>query len=143
MIKQVEIYTDGACSGNPGPGGYAAILVYGNNERVVTGSEAHTTNNRMELRAAIAALTALNQQCRVVLTTDSKYVMKGMSEWIVKWKQNNWKTSEKSLVKNADLWQELDALAAKHIVEWKWVKGHSTHAMNNRVDQLARQAVPR
>lgn len=143
MIKHVEIYTDGACSGNPGPGGYAAILVYGQHEKIVSGSEKHTTNNRMELQAAISALKILNQQCRVLVTTDSKYVMRGMSEWIEKWKRNDWRTSDNSPVKNADLWKELDTLAAKHFIEWKWVKGHSTHAMNNRVDGLAKDAVLR
>lgn len=142
-MKQVDIYTDGACSGNPGPGGYAAILVYGDNERVVTGSETLTTNNRMELQAAIGALKILNQQCRVIMTTDSKYVMQGITQWIEKWKRNNWITSDKKPVKNVDLWQELDTLTAKHIVSWQWVKGHSTHSMNNRVDKLARQSVPK
>ena len=143
MIKQVEIYTDGACSGNPGPGGYAAILVYGSNERVVTGGDKNTTNNRMELQAAISALRLLNQQCKVTITTDSQYVMRGITDWVDKWKKNNWRTANKQPVKNIDLWKELDELAAKHLVDWKWVKGHSTNAMNNRVDALARAAVIR
>lgn len=137
----VEIYTDGACRGNPGPGGWAAILRYGNAEKELSGREDHTTNNRMELMAAIRGLEALNRRCRVQLLTDSQYVKKGVTEWLPAWKVRNWKTASKSPVKNVDLWQRLEAAAANHEVQWRWVRGHSGHEENERVDVLARQAI--
>jgi len=142
-MKQVSIYTDGACSGNPGPGGWAAILVYGKTEKALTGAEENTTNNRMELMAAIAGLEALKTVCRVDLYTDSTYVQKGMKEWLKDWKRRGWKTADKKPVKNADLWQRLDEAAARHEVKWHWVKGHSGHEMNDRADALAVAAIQR
>lgn len=118
----VKLYTDGACKGNPGPGGWGVVLRYGEHEKQLWGGEKETTNNRMELKAAIEGLAALKRPCQVVLTTDSQYVRKGITEWIHGWRKNGWKTAAKKPVKNADLWQELDALAAKHSVEWRWVK---------------------
>lgn len=141
MTDVVEIYTDGACRGNPGPGGWAAILRYGDVEKELSGREDHTTNNRMELMAAIRGLEALNRRCRVRLLTDSQYVKKGVTEWLPAWKARNWKTASKSPVKNADLWQRLEAAAANHDVQWNWVRGHSGHEDNERVDVLARQAI--
>jgi len=123
-MKHVQIYTDGACRGNPGPGGWGALLRYGSHEKVLSGAEAHTTNNRMELMAAIQALVSLTQMCRVELYTDSQYVQKGISEWIVGWKKRNWCNSKKDPVKNADLWQQLDKEAGRHQISWHWVKGH-------------------
>jgi ribonuclease HI len=137
----VEIWTDGACSGNPGPGGWGAILRFGDKERELSGAEPDTTNNRMELQAAIAALEALKRPCHVVLTTDSQYVKGGITGWIFGWKRNGWKTADKKPVKNVDLWQQLDAAIQRHKVEWRWVKGHAGHEMNERADELARQAI--
>lgn len=141
MQKTVQIYTDGACKGNPGPGGWGAVLRYGENEKQLCGGEMNTTNNRMELMAAIAALDALKQPCNVILTTDSQYVRKGITEWLAGWKRNGWKTASKQPVKNADLWQQLDALTANHKVDWRWVKGHSGHPGNELADQLANKGV--
>jgi ribonuclease HI len=133
----VEIFTDGACKGNPGPGGWGALLRMGDKERELSGGEAQTTNNRMELMAAIKGLEALKRPCRVTLTTDSRYVMDGLTKWIHGWRRNGWKTADRKPVKNADLWQALLAASAPHRIEWKWVKGHAGHAENERVDQLA------
>ncbi len=137
----VEIFTDGACRGNPGPGGWGVLMRYGKVEKALKGSEAHTTNNRMELTAAIKGLTALTKPSQVHLTTDSLYLKKGISEWLPNWKARNWRTSSKRPVKNTDLWQELDGLARKHSVEWHWVKGHSGHRENEVADSLANQAI--
>jgi len=137
----VEIFTDGACRGNPGPGGWGALLRYNGSEREVSGAEALTTNNRMELMAAIAALETLTRPCKVALTTDSQYVQKGISEWLANWKRRGWKTADRQPVKNADLWQRLDAAASRHQVQWHWVRGHSGHPENERVDVLANQAI--
>jgi ribonuclease HI len=133
----VEIFTDGACRGNPGPGGWAALLRTGDKEREISGGEAYTTNNRMELRAAIEALDALKRPCRVELHTDSNYVRDGITKWIHGWNRNGWRTADKKPVKNAELWQELIEAAARHQVLWHWVKGHSGHPENDRVDALA------
>jgi ribonuclease HI len=137
----VIIHTDGACSGNPGPGGYGAILTFGDHEKEISGGEPHTTNNRMELMAAIAALEALKRPCNVDLHTDSQYVQQGISSWIKSWKRNGWRTADKKPVKNVDLWQRLDAALAPHEVHWHWVKGHDGHEMNERADVLARSAI--
>jgi ribonuclease HI len=139
--QRVKIHTDGACSGNPGPGGWGAILSFGDQEKELMGGEAHTTNNRMELTAAISALEALKRPCTVDLYTDSQYVRSGISEWIKKWKQNNWRTADRKPVKNVDLWQRLDAALKEHDVKWHWVKGHAGHAENERADQLARNGL--
>jgi len=136
-LPLVEIFTDGACRGNPGPGGWAALLRRGATEREISGGERETTNNRMELVAAIRALEALNKPCRVRLFTDSAYVRDGITRWIHKWRLNGWRTSDKKPVKNAELWQELVEAAEPHRVEWHWVKGHSGHPENDRVDALA------
>ena len=136
-LPLVEIYTDGACRGNPGPGGWAALLRTGDKEREISGGESPTTNNRMELVAAIRALTALKKPCRVALYTDSNYVRDGITKWIFNWQRNNWRTADKKPVKNAELWQELLAAAQPHRVEWHWVKGHSGHPENDRVDAIA------
>lgn len=141
MTKVVEIYTDGACKGNPGPGGWGVLLRYNGVEKTLKGAENNTTNNRMELMAAIQALEALKRPCRVELTTDSQYVRKGITEWIQGWKQRGWKNASKKPVKNADLWQRLDTLAAQHDINWHWVKGHSGHPENEMADQLANQAI--
>ena len=141
-MAQVEIFTDGACSGNPGPGGWGAILRYGETVRELSGGEADTTNNRMELTAAIEALNALKRPCDIVLTTDSTYVKDGITSWIDGWKKRGWKNSQKKPVKNEDLWKALDAARSRHAVEWKWVKGHAGHAENERCDELARLAMP-
>jgi len=141
VTKRVDIYTDGACSGNPGPGGWGALLRYGDNEKELSGGEAHTTNNRMEMMAVIRALEALSQPCTVCLTTDSKYVSDGITRWLPGWRQRGWKTASRQPVKNTDLWQRLDALCAGHTIEWRWVKGHSGHIENERVDKLARDAI--
>jgi ribonuclease HI len=138
---RVEIFTDGACSGNPGPGGWGAILRYGARERELSGAEPATTNNRMELMAAIAGLEALKRPCTVHLTTDSSYVRDGVTKWIHGWKRNGWRTADKKPVKNIELWQRLDAARAPHEVHWHWVKGHSGHPENERADQLARAAI--
>ena len=138
----LEIYTDGACSGNPGAGGWGAILRYGGIEKELSGAVAETTNNRMELTAVIEALKALRRDCEIVIHTDSRYVMDGVQEWLPNWKKNNWRTSnKKSAVKNIDLWQELDQLLSKHKIRWIWVKGHNGHPENERVVKLARDAV--
>lgn len=137
----VEIYTDGACRGNPGPGGWGAVLRFNGTEKELYGGEALTTNNRMELLAAIRALEALKRPCRVRLTTDSKYVQQGISEWLPNWKRRNWKTAGCQPVKNVDLWQQLDALAAPHEIDWQWVKGHAGHPENERADRLANRAI--
>lgn len=138
----LEIYTDGACSGNPGAGGWGAILRYGGIEKELSGAVAETTNNRMELTAVIEALKALRRDCEIVIHTDSRYVMDGVQEWLPNWKKNNWRTSnKKSAVKNIDLWQELDQLLSKHKIRWIWIKGHNGHPENERVDKLARDAV--
>ncbi len=140
--KTVEVFTDGACSGNPGPGGWGAVMRWGDHERELSGGEDDTTNNRMELMAAIAALEALKRPVGVRITTDSTYVRDGITKWIHGWKRNGWKTAAKKPVKNADLWQRLEAAAARHRVEWDWVKGHAGHPENERADELARMAVP-
>ncbi|MEX0344910.1 MAG: ribonuclease HI [Rhizobiaceae bacterium] len=137
-MKSVEIFTDGACSGNPGPGGWGAILRYGGVEKELNGGEAETTNNRMELTAAVEALNALKQRCEVELYTDSVYVRDGINSWIHGWKKNGWKTANKKPVKNADLWQALDAARERHDVNWHWIKGHAGHPENERADELAR-----
>jgi len=136
-LQLVEIYTDGACRGNPGPGGWAALLRMGEKERELSGGETPTTNNRMELMAAIKGLEALKRPCRVQLFTDSNYVRDGITKWIHGWRRNGWKTADKKPVKNAELWQELLDASAPHRVEWHWVKGHSGHPENDRVDALA------
>lgn len=137
----VDIWTDGACSGNPGPGGWGAILRFNGTEKELSGAEALTTNNRMELMAAIAALEALTRPCAVTLTTDSQYVKDGLTKWIHGWKRNGWKTSDKKPVKNEDLWKRLDDAAARHRVTWQWVRGHTGHPENERADALARNAI--
>ena len=137
MTPQVTIFTDGACSGNPGPGGWGAVLISGANEREICGGEPATTNNRMELMAAIQALEALKRPCKVELHTDSQYVRKGITEWIGAWKARGWKTADKKPVKNDDLWKRLDAARARHEVDWRWVKGHNGHELNERADALA------
>jgi ribonuclease HI len=137
----VTIHTDGACSGNPGPGGWGAILQWGKHTRELKGGEAHTTNNRMELMAAIAALEALKRGCDADLHTDSQYLRQGITGWIHGWKRNGWKTADKKPVKNADLWQRLDAAVGRHTVRWHWVRGHAGHDLNERADELAREAI--
>ncbi len=139
-MKQVELITDGACSGNPGPGGWAAILKFGKHRKELWGSEKETTNNRMELKAAIEGLRLLKEKCDVHITTDSEYVLKGITQWIVGWKKNNWKSASKQPVKNQDLWQELDEQVQRHQVKWTWTKGHADHPDNNRCDELAVKA---
>ena len=139
--KTVEIHTDGACLGNPGPGGWAALLCHAGRERELAGGETQTTNNRMELMAAIAGLIALTRPCSVKLVTDSQYVMKGIQEWLPNWKKRGWKTASKEPVKNADLWQKLDEEVNRHQVSWQWVRGHTGHPGNERADQLANRGV--
>lgn len=141
MSTLVHIFTDGACRGNPGPGGWGALLVRGDKEKELNGAESLTTNNRMELLAAIKGLEALNKPSHVILTSDSKYVLQGITEWIGDWKKRGWKTASKAPVKNQDLWQMLDELNQIHTVKWQWVKGHSGHPENERVDQLANDAI--
>ncbi|MES3026969.1 MAG: ribonuclease HI [Pseudomonadota bacterium] len=141
MTPQVVIYSDGACSGNPGPGGWGAVMISGEHVRDICGGEPATTNNRMELMAAIQALEALKKPCKVELHTDSTYVMKGISEWIHGWKKRGWLTADKKPVKNDDLWRRLDVARGKHDVTWKWVKGHSGHPLNERADALARRGL--
>ncbi len=136
-LPKVELFTDGACRGNPGPGGWAALLRMGGKERELSGGEPLTTNNRMELLAAIRGLEALTKPCRVVLYTDSNYVRDGITKWIHGWRKNGWRTADRKPVKNAELWQQLVEAAAPHTIEWRWVKGHSGHAENDRVDKLA------
>ena len=138
---QVTIHTDGACSGNPGPGGFGAILQWGDHTKELKGGEAHTTNNRMELMAAITALESLKRTCTVDLHTDSQYLRNGIMTWIKGWKRNGWKTADRKPVKNVDLWQRLDAALANHTVRWHWVRGHSGHDLNERADELAREAI--
>ena len=137
----VDIYTDGACSGNPGPGGWGALLIFRGNEREICGGEPSTTNNRMELRAAIEALEALTKPSTVRLHTDSKYLRDGITQWITRWKRNGWKTASKKPVKNIDLWQRLDDALPRHKVSWHWVRGHSGHPENERADELARRGL--
>lgn len=138
---KVEIWTDGACKGNPGPGGWGALLKYGDHERELFGGEAATTNNRMELTAVIEALDSLKRRCRVLLHTDSQYVQLGITEWLPNWIRRDWKTADRKPVKNADLWQKLQAAAARHEIEWRWVKGHAGHDGNERADELANRGV--
>jgi ribonuclease HI len=141
-VKHIEIYTDGACRGNPGPGGWGVLLISGEHRKELAGSEAHTTNNRMELMGAIRGIEALKKQGTVArVYTDSQYVIKGISEWVAGWKQRGWKTADKKPVKNQDLWERLDALAEQHEIEWHWVRGHSGVEGNERVDQLANEAI--
>ena len=140
-MPELFAYTDGACSGNPGPGGWGAILRHGETVKEMSGGEAETTNNRMELLGAISALNALKSACEVDLYTDSKYVMDGISKWIFGWKKNGWKTAAKKPVKNAELWQALDQANQRHKVKWHWVKGHAGHAENERADELAREGM--
>ena len=139
-MTPVEIFTDGACKGNPGPGGWGAVLRFGDHEKELSGGDAHTTNNRMELTAAIEALAILTRPCRVTLSTDSKYVMDGLTRWIHGWRRNGWKTADKKPVKNAELWQALFAATERHEIEWQWVKGHAGHPENERADKLASDA---
>lgn len=141
MTDVVEVYTDGACKGNPGPGGWGALLRYKDTEKELFGSESLTTNNRMELLAVISALETLTRACRVRVTTDSQYVKNGITQWIKNWKRNGWKTAARQPVKNADLWQRLDLAVAGHEIEWAWVKGHSGHPENERADQLANRGI--
>ena len=140
-MKHIEIFTDGACRGNPGPGGWGALLRYNGVERELCGGEPDTTNNRMELSAAIEGLRSLKERCTVTLTTDSVYVKSGITEWLDGWKKRNWKTAARKPVKNVDLWQELDEQNARHDVDWRWVKGHSGHRENEIADQLANRGI--
>lgn len=140
-MDKIDIYTDGACKGNPGLGGWGALMVMGEKEKELCGGEADTTNNRMELKAVIEALNALTRPCEVIVHTDSQYVQKGISEWIHGWKARGWKTAARAPVKNVDLWQALDAAQARHKIEWRWVKGHSGHVGNERADALANRGV--
>lgn len=140
-MSTVTIFTDGACSGNPGPGGWGALLRYGEHEKELCGGETETTNNRMELQAAIEALNALNRPCKIALYTDSQYVKGGITGWIHGWKKNGWKTAAKKPVKNAELWQALDEALKRHEVDWHWVKGHAGHEGNEKADELARRGM--
>ncbi|MCD6048399.1 MAG: ribonuclease [Gammaproteobacteria bacterium] len=140
-MKQIEIFTDGACSGNPGPGGWAALLRYQGHEKIISGCETLTTNNRMELMAAIEALKSIKEPCEIHFTTDSEYVRQGITQWIHNWKKRGWKTSNKEPVKNEDLWRQLDEAIQSHQIHWHWVKGHNGHRENELVDQAARLAV--
>lgn len=141
MVDKVIIYTDGACSGNPGKGGWGAVLIYGDIKKEISGYSELTTNNRMELQAVIEALSLLKRKCNVELWTDSNYVKSGITEWIHNWKKNNWKNAKKEVIKNQDLWQKLDELNHFHNIEWNWVKGHAEDDLNNRVDKLARSEI--
>jgi ribonuclease HI len=141
MTKRIVAWTDGACSGNPGPGGWGAILTYGGREKELSGGEAETTNNRMELMAAIQAIEALNSACEVELHTDSQYLRDGITRWINRWKQNGWRTADRKPVKNAELWQRLDSARQNHVIDWRWVKGHAGDSMNERADELARRGM--
>ena len=140
-MKQVEIFTDGACRGNPGPGGWGVLIRYQQHEKTLFGGESETTNNRMELMAAIEGLKALSESCHVQLTTDSQYVRKGITEWLESWKARGWKTASKKPVKNVDLWQALEEQVSRHKIDWHWVKGHSGHRENEIADQLANQGI--
>ena len=140
-MTRVQIFTDGACQGNPGPGGWAAILVCGEHRREITGYEPATTNNRMEMQAALEGLRNLKQPCQIDLYTDSQYLKKGMEEWLAKWKKNGWRTTAKQPVKNADLWEQLEAAASVHTTRWHWVRGHDGHVENERCDVLANAAI--
>ena len=140
-MKKVEAFTDGACRGNPGPGGWGVLLRFGGHEKELSGGEAHTTNNRMELSAAIEALRALSETCNVTLITDSTYVRDGITQWVSKWKANGWKTAAKKPVKNQDLWMALEEQCQRHAVDWQWVKGHAGHPENERADQLANAGI--
>lgn len=139
--KKVQIYTDGACRGNPGPGGWGALLIYNGNSKSLYGAEPYTTNNRMELLSAINALALLKESCIVDVTTDSQYLRKGITEWLANWQRNGWRTSDKKPVKNSDLWQQLAQEVQRHTVYWHWVKGHSGHPENEMADQLANKAI--
>ena len=141
MSTRVEIWTDGACSGNPGPGGWGAVLRWSGHEKELTGGEAHTTNNRMELMAAISALEALKKSCPVDLHTDSEYLRNGVTKWVAGWRRNGWRTADKKPVKNQDLWERLDAALKNHEIAWHWVKGHAGNELNERADQLARDGM--
>ena len=141
MSEVINIFTDGACRGNPGPGGWGAALEYGTQKKHLYGGETNTTNNRMELMAAIKALESLKQPCQVILTTDSKYVLQGITEWIINWKKRGWKTATKKPVLNVDLWQRLDSAVIPHQIDWQWVKGHSGHPGNELADQLANRGI--
>ncbi|GGO73191.1 ribonuclease H [Bowmanella pacifica] len=140
VMKKVQIFTDGSCLGNPGPGGYGVVMRYGKHNKELSQGFVQTTNNRMEMLAAIAALRILKESCEIDLTTDSQYLRQGIMQWIKNWKKNGWRTSDKKPVKNVDLWQELDSLVSKHKVHWHWVKGHAGHPENERCDELARTA---
>ena len=140
--RTVDIFTDGACSGNPGPGGWGSVLLYRGHRRELSGGDPQTTNNRMELLAVIRALEALSRPCHVTIHTDSTYVMKGMTEWLEQWKNRNWRTAARKPVKNVELWQQLEEVLAPHEVKWRWVKGHSGVPENERADELARLAIP-
>lgn len=142
MADMVEIYSDGACKGNPGPGGWGALLRYGGNEKELCGGEADTTNNRMELMAAIQALEALKRPSQVRITTDSQYVKQGVTAWMARWKRNGWRTANRQPVKNRDLWERLDQALSRHQLEWRWVRGHTGHPENERADQLANRGIP-
>ena len=137
----IKIWTDGACSGNPGPGGWGAVLIYGTHEKDISGYAPDTTNNRMELEAAVQALNALSRPCSVILTTDSQYVRQGITQWLHNWKKRNWTTASKKPVKNVDLWKALDEASKPHTIDWQWVKGHSGDVYNDRADALAREAI--
>ncbi len=137
----IFIYTDGACKGNPGRGGWGALMIYNNTQKEFFGGEKETTNNRMEMTAAIKGLSQLTRPCQVVLTTDSQYLRKGITEWIINWKKRDWKTAAKKPVKNVDLWKQLDELVSQHDVTWKWVKGHSGHPENEKADELANKGI--
>jgi len=141
MQESIEIYTDGACKGNPGPGGWGALLRWREHEKEIFGGEHNTTNNRMELTAVIRALESLRRSSTVIVHTDSQYVQKGISEWVRSWKARGWKTADRKRVKNEDLWRELDALVAQHEIEWRWVRGHAGHPENERADALANRGV--
>jgi ribonuclease HI len=141
MAGPVEIFTDGGCRGNPGPGGWGAVLRWNRHDKELSGADPQTTNNRMEMMAAIVALESLKRPCRVILTTDSTYLKQGITEWLARWKRNGWRTADRKPVKNEDLWRRLDAAAARHRVEWRWVKGHAGHPENERADALANRAM--
>lgn len=140
-MKHVVIYTDGACRGNPGPGGFGILLRYGRHEKILSGAETNTTNNRMEMLAAINALKTLTEPCKIDLYTDSQYLQKGITEWLLNWKKRGWKTAKRKHVKNIDLWEQLDDLATRHQITWHWLKGHSGHPQNELVDAIANEAI--